>query len=229
MGQGGEEIRLCTGIATGYGNDMDEAAHRQRGIGTRPVPNARPEAGSARTLLLHVCCGPCATHAIDWLRREYVVTLFFSNSNIWPPSEYALRLEQARKLALACGTPLIEDDYDHEAWRAFIHGLEDEPERGRRCARCFEFNLIRTARVAAARGCDCFTTTLTTSPHKDARTIFSIGHRLGPFLAVDLKKQNGFLHSLALSRDYGLYRQDYCGCEWSRRPGEAERAPDPAS
>jgi predicted adenine nucleotide alpha hydrolase (AANH) superfamily ATPase len=168
-------------------------------------------------LLLHICCAPCATHAVRRLGEDYAVTGFFSNSNIAPREEYERRLDNARRLAALCGIPLLEDGYDHDAWRETVRGLEDEPERGRRCAACFRFNLARTAAYAAAHGFDRFTTTLTISPHKDSRAIFAIGRSLGPFLEVDLKKQDGFLKSRELSREYGLYRQDYCGCEFSAR------------
>ncbi|MBN1556881.1 MAG: epoxyqueuosine reductase QueH [Lentisphaerae bacterium] len=169
-------------------------------------------------LLLHTCCGPCATACIERLRDGYALTLFFSNSNIAPRAEYDRRLAAARKLADLQGLPLVEDAYDHAAWRAAVQGLEDEPERGRRCEACFAFNLGRAARYAREHAFDGFTTTLTVSPHKAAPVIFSIGSRLGPFLATDFKKQDGFKRSLELTRRLGLYRQDYCGCEFSARP-----------
>ena len=174
---------------------------------------------SKPSLLLHVCCGPCATHSVQALQREHHVTLFFSNSNIAPPAEYEKRLAAARRVAESCGTPLVEDAGDHAAWLECVRGLEQEPEKGRRCERCFEFNLSRAARYAAEHGFDRFTTTLTISPHKDAGQIFRIGAQLGPFLAVDLKKGGGFKRSADLSRDFGLYRQTYCGCEFSRKSG----------
>ena len=166
-------------------------------------------------ILLHACCGPCATACVERLGAKHAVTLFFSNSNIAPRSEYDKRLEQARKLAGLTGVPLIEDAYEHEAWREHVKGFENEPERGRRCEKCFEFNLCRTARYAETHGFEAFTTTLTVSPHKRSPVIFSIGKRLGPFLAEDFKKQDGFERSLRLAGQYGLYRQDYCGCEFS--------------
>jgi predicted adenine nucleotide alpha hydrolase (AANH) superfamily ATPase len=184
-----------------------------------PVSTERP------SLLLHICCAPCATHAVRLLSEAHAVTGFFSNSNIAPREEYDLRLDTARQLARLCEIALIEDAYDHAAWLEAVKGLEKEPERGRRCEACFRYNLARAAAYAAAHGFDRFTTTLTISPHKDTRTIFAIGRSLGPFLEVDLKKQDGFLKSRALSRDYGLYRQDYCGCEFSRRPPRASPPP----
>ena len=209
------------------------------------------------SLLLHVCCGPCATQSVVRLQGEYDVTLFFSNSNISPRSEYDKRLEEARKLARVTALPLVEDPYDHEGWRQSIRGFEKEPERGRRCEKCFEFNLSRASSYAIANGFARFTTTLTISPHKDARQIFKIGNsidanssadapnggsrasvtedaeaRVPPaspssaFLAIDLKKKDGFKKSLELSRKYGLYRQDYCGCEFSHRPKSTSGSED---
>jgi predicted adenine nucleotide alpha hydrolase (AANH) superfamily ATPase len=107
--------------------------------------------------------------------------------------------------------------YDHDAWLAHIAGFEDEPEKGERCVKCFEFNLGRTAIYARHHGFDFFTTTLSISPHKHSRTIFDIGTRLGNFLSVDFKKKDGFRHSIELSKQYELYRQNYCGCEFSLR------------
>jgi predicted adenine nucleotide alpha hydrolase (AANH) superfamily ATPase len=169
-----------------------------------------------KTLLLHTCCGPCAAHAVRALGETYAVTLFFSNGNIAPREEYARRLEAARELAARCEVALVEDVYDHDAWRRDVAGLEHEPERGARCLKCFAFSLGRTARYRAEHGFDLFTTTLTISPHKRSVDLFRIGRGLGPFLEVDLKKRDGFRRSVDLSREWGLYRQAYCGCEFSR-------------
>jgi hypothetical protein len=175
-------------------------------------------------ILLHVCCAPCATHSIEKLGATYDVTLFFSNSNIHPRDEYETRLAQARKLADLTGCRLIEDAYDHAAWLAFIAGFEAEPEKGRRCLKCFEYNLARAAQCARRNGFDGFTTTLTISPHKRSPDIFRVGAGLGDFLAVDFKKRDGFRRSIELSRQYGLYRQAYCGCEFSRRTAPGDEA-----
>jgi predicted adenine nucleotide alpha hydrolase (AANH) superfamily ATPase len=173
-------------------------------------------------VLLHVCCAPCSTHAIMRLMQEHDVTLFFSNSNIWPKEEYEKRLGEVRKIAKAYSLELIEDSYDNEAWLEWIKGLEGEPERGKRCPKCFEFNLRRAAGYAKGHNSDYFTTTLTISPHKDSKIIFEIGKRLGvaegiKFLELDFKKQDGFKHSLELSEKHGIYRQNYCGCRFSIR------------
>ncbi|MDI6773912.1 MAG: epoxyqueuosine reductase QueH [Verrucomicrobiota bacterium] len=167
------------------------------------------------TILLHVCCAPCATAPIERLRAEFDVSLFFSNSNVWPPEEYDGRLAAARGLAARLGLPLTADAYDHTGWLAHIRGLEQEPEEGKRCEKCFEFNLARAAAHAREHGFGLFTTTLTVSPRKRSAVIFRIGKAQGPFLKYDFKKQGGFQRNAVLSRLYGLYRQDYCGCEFS--------------
>ncbi len=166
-------------------------------------------------VLLHVCCAPCATAAVERLRQTSRVSLFFSNSNIWPEEEYRRRHAWVVELSGHLSAPLIEDVYDHAAWLDFVRGFEDEAERGRRCQHCFMFNLRRAAAYAVANGFDGFTTTLTISPHKDTSTIFAVGRQLGPFLELDFKKRDGFRRSLELARQLGLYRQDYCGCEFS--------------
>lgn len=173
-------------------------------------------------VLLHVCCGPCATYPIEALRETHEVTLFFSNSNIAPKEEYLQRLASGCKLAQACGMPLMEDEYDHFAWLEAVSGLESEPEGGRRCELCFTFNLSRTARYAADHGFDCFSTTLMVSPRKNSALLFKVGAGLGAFLERDWKKNGGFQRTLELSRAYGLYRQDYCGCEFSLRDRPAK-------
>ena len=178
--------------------------------------------GEQRALLLHLCCGPCATHPVQLLLRDYRLTLFFSNCNISPAEEYEKRLAGAREVARRHELPLVEDAYDHAAWLAHVRGWESAPEGGDRCRRCFEFNLLRAARHAGEHDFDLFTTTLTVSPHKNSAAIFEIGERLGPFLAIDLKKEDGFRKAVALSKQYGLYRQDYCGCEFSRPAGQAK-------
>ena len=168
-------------------------------------------------VLLHVCCAPCSTHSVAVLMEQYSVTLFFSNSNIHPFSEYQKRLDDVRRFAQLSCLPLIEDAYNHAAWLEWINGLENEPEKGARCVKCFEFNLGRTACYAREHGFDFFTTTLSISPHKHSQTIFDIGMKLGPFLPVNFKKQDGFKKSRDLSRTFELYRQEYCGCEFSLR------------
>lgn len=170
-----------------------------------------------RKVLLHTCCGPCATACIERLAAGREVVLFFSNSNIAPEDEYLKRLEEAKRLAGMLGLELLEDSYDHQAWLEHVRGLEDEPERGRRCPRCFEFSLARTAARAELIGIPAFTTTLSVSRHKSSPVIFSVGSAFERFEPIDFKKKGGWDRSLELGRHYGLYRQSYCGCEFSRR------------
>ena len=162
------------------------------------------------------------------------VALFFSNSNIDAEAEFEKRLDNARKLAEADGVELAADAYDHADWLEQVaKGFEDEPEKGARCARCFRYNLARTAAYAAAHGYDAFTTSLTVSPHKVSQMVFEAGADAAwsasakecggsasaalEFLPEDFKKKDGFLRSLRRAAELGLYRQSYCGCEFSRR------------
>jgi epoxyqueuosine reductase len=169
-------------------------------------------------ILLHVCCAPCSTAVVERLQEQgYDIHLFFSNSNIHPREEFDKRLAEALKIASIKGLELIIDKYDHQSWLDHVRGLEDEPERGRRCIKCFEYNLSRTAITAQQLGIPGFTTTLTVSRYKSSRDIFSIGSTLPGFLAMDFKKQAGYARSITLAKQFELYRQGYCGCEFSKR------------
>ncbi len=184
---------------------------------------------------MHTCCGPCACACAPRLKEEgHDVTLFFSNCNIDTREEFERRLDAAWKLGDADGVDVVADDYDHAAWLEQVAaGFEDAPEKGGRCARCFRFSLARTAAYAAAHGFDAFTTSLTVSPHKVSPVIFVAGADAAwsvstapcgggaapapKFLEVDFKKKDGFLRSLKRSAELDLYRQSYCGCEFSNR------------
>jgi predicted adenine nucleotide alpha hydrolase (AANH) superfamily ATPase len=172
-------------------------------------------------ILVHVCCAPDALYVLGLLAGGYDVTAFFSNSNIDPPEEYALRLEEARKVARLLGIPLIEDTYDNGRWLELTRKLRDEPEKGRRCDVCYALRLQRTAEAAARGGFDVFATVMSLSPWKKAAVLNRIGRQFGKrcgllFLEADFKKKDGFKKSVELSRAHGLYRQDYCGCVYSR-------------
>jgi len=145
------------------------------------------------------------------------VVLYFCNSNIYPREEYDKRLHYARKLANILDVVIEEDQYDHELWLSKISGYENEPERGKRCSICFDFSLARASTIAKRLDIPLFTTTLTISPHKSSYQIFDIGKKYDNFYPVNFKKQNGFLRSLELSDKNELYRQSYCGCEFSLR------------
>lgn len=144
------------------------------------------------------------------------VTMFYSNSNIDTSDEFEKRLVSARKLADNDGVDLAVDAYDHDEWlREVAAGLENEPEKGARCAKCFRYNLARTARYAAEHGFDAFTTSLTVSPHKPSGAVFAACGEES-FMKTDFKKRDGFKTSVGRAAVLGLYRQSYCGCEFSR-------------
>lgn len=179
--------------------------------------------GKRLKVLLHSCCAPCSSHCISVLAPHTDVTVFYYNPNIYPQSEYMRRKqEQIRLLDSAFpGVDFIDGDYDVESFYDAVKGYENCPEGGERCAKCFELRLAKTAELARERGYDCFATTLTVSPHKNSAVINAIGKGLAPssgvdFLPSDFKKKDGYKHSLQLSSLYGLYRQNYCGCEFSR-------------
>jgi predicted adenine nucleotide alpha hydrolase (AANH) superfamily ATPase len=177
-------------------------------------------------LLLHACCAPCATHVIELLSRSYSVTALFYNPNIQPDEEYALRLEAMRRLCRITGTPLVVESGPAAVWDSWVQGFEDEPEQGRRCQHCFKGRLEFSVHMAAQRGFPLVATTLTVSPRKSASMINAIGAAVAAgtqvrYLESDFKKKNGFKRSCELSRDYNLYRQNYCGCCYSRRHQDA--------
>lgn len=176
-------------------------------------------------LLLHACCGPCSSAVLEKLCRCFDITVLYYNPNTWPEAEYRRRGEElARFVAQAHpeGVKVVEEEYVPADFYAAVKGLENEPERGGRCTVCYRLRMERAAQYAAAHGFDYFTTTLSISPHKDAARINAIGEALAAqygvkLLYADFKKQNGYLRSLQLSEEYGLYRQDYCGCEFSAK------------
>lgn len=173
-------------------------------------------------LLLQSCCGPCSTYVLSYLKQYFDITLLYYNPNIQPRAEYDLRLENQRKvLAAMPEVHILECAYDGEAYNAAVRGLEGEPEGGARCTVCFRLRLEETARLAAEGKFDYFCTTLTVSPHKDATRINTIGRALGEqygvaWLPSDFKKREGYKQSITLSRELDLYRQDYCGCLYSK-------------
>lgn len=172
-------------------------------------------------LLLHCCCAPCSSACLERLKGKFAITALFYNPNI-EDGEYPKRKAELIKLIEATGAADILDcDYTPEEFYAAVKGLENEREGGARCAACFKLRLERTAALAAAGGYDYFSTTLTLSPLKDAQLINRIGEGLQrgktKWLYADFKKRDGYLRSIELSAQYGLYRQNFCGCEFSRR------------
>ena len=169
-------------------------------------------------ILLHVCCGPCSTASIERLLADgYEPVLFFSDSNIFPEPEFEKRYENLLKVAASYSVPVIKDSWNHDEWRAFVKGHEDDKEHGERCSLCFRFNLLRSAEKAKELGIGCFATTLTVSRFKNSKTIFKEGEDLEGFAPIDFKKKDGFNRSIQLSKELDLYRQNYCGCEFSLR------------
>ena len=178
---------------------------------------------------LHTCCGPCASACVPRLKAGgNAVTMVFANSNIDTREEFERRREAAETLAKAEGVPFAVLPYDHDEWlREVADGFEAEPEGGARCARCFRYSLSKVAAFAAENGLDAFTTSLTVSPHKRSATVFAAGReaesgaaaegRQVRFVEEDFKKREGFKESVRRAAELGLYRQSYCGCEFSRR------------
>jgi predicted adenine nucleotide alpha hydrolase (AANH) superfamily ATPase len=176
-------------------------------------------------LLLHACCAPCSSYVLEYLCHYFDITLFFYNPNIAPESEYRFRAEELRRLIAempaATTASFVEGNYDPERFYEITKGLEQLPEGGERCFRCYRLRLEETARYAAANGFDYFTTTLSISPYKNAAKLNTIGAELAEasgvaYLFSDFKKKGGYLRSCRLSAEYGLYRQDYCGCAFSK-------------
>lgn len=174
-------------------------------------------------LFLHSCCGPCSTYVLEYLAQYFEITLFYYNPNIYPAEEYQHRLETQKEVLAKTGwATLIEGDYIHADFLSAIHGYEAEPEGGARCEFCFRLRMEEAARLASVGGYDYFATTLSVSPHKDAALLGKIGEELEARYGVkhlpsDFKKREGYKRSVALSNEMELYRQDYCGCEFSLR------------
>ena len=198
---------------------------------------------AAPRLLLHSCCAPCSSHCMEYLREHFALTVFYYNPKITVSEEYEKRLAEEKRLIAAYNRQVEEQDfagmhstsrakkidileapYDPDRWFGAVEGFEDCPEGGERCTVCFEIRLRRTAEEAAAGGFDYFPTTLTISPLKDAQRLNAIGLRMAEeygvtWLPSDFKKKDGYKRSIELSRDFGLYRQNYCGCVFSQSRG----------
>ena len=184
------------------------------------------------TLLLHSCCAPCSSYVLQYLSRYFRILLFYYNPNISPAEEYEKRVREQKRLleemGLAEDVTLIEGAYEPQRFFSAVKGLEQAPEGGARCAICFRLRLEQAAQQAVQLGADYFCTTLSISPHKNAALLNEIGESLArkygvAWLPSDFKKREGYKRSIELSREYGLYRQDYCGCVFSRRESEARR------
>jgi len=174
-------------------------------------------------LFLHACCAPCSSYVTEYLREFFDITLFYFNPNTHPRAEYEKRLDALKKLAEHYSLEILEGEYCTQRFFAEAKGMEDLPEGGIRCEMCIGMRLEETAKIANEKGFDYFCSTLSISPHKNAPYINMVGEELVEkygvkFLPNDFKKRGGFLRSTELSRGLGLYRQDYCGCIYSK-PG----------
>ena len=185
--------------------------------------------GIVPTLLLHSCCAPCSSYVIEYLSEYFSITVFYYNPNISYESEYIHRLNEQKRLISQMATKypvtVIESDYNSKDFFDVCKGLENEKEGGKRCEKCFYLRLQNTARLAKKENFDFFATTLTISPLKNAELINSIGEEIGKLFSVkylcsDFKKKNGYKRSIELSKQYSLYRQNYCGCIFSKKESE---------
>lgn len=180
-------------------------------------------------LLLHSCCAPCSSYVLEYLSGIFDMTLFFYNPNITEKEEYQKRLFEWRRLCRDFPAEMVEGKYEPEKFLKMAEGLEELPEGGARCFRCYEMRMRAAAQLCAECKMDYFTTSLSISPHKNAAKINEIGERLAleygiRHLPSDFKKRNGYKRSVELSREYHLYRQNYCGCIYSRRIYEKGRS-----
>ena len=195
------------------------------------IENLKKE-GRVPRLLLHSCCAPCSSYVLEYLSQYFSITVFYYNPNIYPPEEYGKRVEEQqrfiRELLVKHRVSFLEGPYEQERFYEMAKGLELAPEGGERCFKCYRLRLEEAAEMAKAGGFDYFTTTLSISPLKNAEKLNEIGGYLGeaygvPYLFSDFKKKNGYKRSTELSKEYGLYRQDYCGCVYSMRERAAQK------
>ena len=199
-----------------YQIELDRIIKKIEAEGTTKVP----------TLLLHSCCAPCSSYVLEYLSDYFAITVYYYNPNIYPEGEYTRRIEEQEHLitSMSLKNPVkfVKGDYEPDKYYELIKGHENDPEGGDRCAICFRLRLEEAAKLAREGGYEFFTTTLTISPHKNADKLNEIGEEVASiygvlFLPSDFKKRNGYKRSIELSDKYGLYRQDYCGCVFSRR------------
>ena len=201
-----------------YQKELDALIERNTREGIRP------------RLLLHVCCAVCASYVLEYLAPHFDITIAYYNPNITEESEYRYRYSELRRYVAEAGLSVsvhfTEVDYDPEAFLTLTEGREEEREGGARCALCFRQRLEYTARLCRDGGYDCFATTLTISPLKNAVTLNTIGEQLAEeygvsYLCSDFKKKEGYKRSIELSKQYHLYRQNYCGCLYSKKEAES--------
>ena len=194
-----------------YQKLLDEKIEQLSATTTRP------------SLLLHCCCAPCGSYVLEYLVPHFDITVLFYNPNISPREEYIFRLEELRRLIFEMGfsqeVKLIEAEYEPKKFETLARGLEDCKEGAERCFKCYRLRLLKAAKLAKERNFDYFATTLTVSPYKNADKLNEIGMELEReynvnYLRSDFKKRDGYKRSIELSKKYGLYRQNYCGCRY---------------
>lgn len=205
------------------------------------IEKATLDGGQPPRLFLHSCCAPCSSYCLEYLRKYFRITVFYYNPNISMEPEYRKRVEEQKRLIAAYNMQLetnkemqgyvidiVEGDYEPQEFYSIAKGLEQCPEGGERCFLCYELRLQKTAELAKEYGFDYFATTLTISPLKNAQKLNEIGERLAleydvRWLVSDFKKKNGYKRSIELSAEYDLYRQDYCGCIYSKQERERQK------
>lgn len=184
------------------------------------------------TLFLHSCCAPCSSYVLEYLSKYFKITVFYYNPNIYPEAEYRKRVKEQQMLIneLPAIHPILFEEgyYEKEKFYDLSKGLENDKEGGERCFKCYRLRLEEAARLAAERKADYFTTTLSISPMKNAEKLNEIGGMLEAtygvtYLVSDFKKKNGYKRSIELSKEYGMYRQDYCGCVFSKQEREQQK------
>lgn len=173
-------------------------------------------------LLLHVCCAACGAYVSQLLKKDFELSLYFYNSNIFPDTEHKKRKEEVEMIAKKYDLELLLEESDYNAWLETVKGMENEKEKGRRCYYCYKDRIEKLAEKAESNHFDYFTTTLSVSPHKVYEYIKEIGEKIGKnkktrYYDANFKKNDGFKKSLEISRDLKLYRQEYCGCEFSKQ------------
>ena len=180
--------------------------------------NIRPK------LLLHACCAPCSSYVLEYLEKYFDITVFFYNPNISPESEYLHRVNEIKRLMseMCPSVKFIEGRYEPKKFYEMAKGLENEPERGARCVKCYRMRIEESAVIAKQNNFDYFTTTLSISPQKDSHVLNSIGKEISeiynvPYLYSDFKKKGGYKRSIELSAEFHLYRQNFCGCIYSKK------------
>lgn len=193
---------------------------------TENIISRHQRAGEIPTLLLHSCCAPCSSYVLEYLSQFFRITVFYYNPNIYPDEEYYHRVREQqefiKKFPAKNPIDFIEGEFDKHRFYETVKGMENMREGGERCFACYELRLREAAECAKEQGMDYFCTTLSISPLKNAEKLNEIGQRLEAeygvkYLPSDFKKKNGYKRSVEISREYGMYRQDYCGCVFSMR------------